>query len=295
MENIIEIKGLVKNYDGFSLKEVGFCLPKGSVMGFIGQNGAGKSTTIKAILNLIKTDGGSVTVFGKDSVKDEEAIKEQIGVVFDEPCFHDVLNANQINKVFKGIYKEWSEEAFFGYMKRFELPLKRKFKDFSRGMKMKMQIAVALSHNAKLLIMDEPTSGLDPVVRNEVLDVFMEYLLDGERSILISSHITVDLEKIADYVTFIDKGRIFMSDNKDNVLDNHRIIKCGKSDIDKIDSGDIAGKRENEFGVEVLIKSNIDRYSDMTLDRATLDEIILFYVKGNHPSPAGHPSKEGNL
>jgi len=280
MENFIEINGLTKNYDGFCLKNVSFNLPKGAVMGFIGQNGAGKSTTIKAILNLIKRDEGEINIFGKDAAKDEAEIKEHIGVVFDEPCFHETLNAKQINSIFKHIYKEWSENTFFGYMTRFELPLKRKFKAFSRGMKMKMQIAVALSHNAKLLIMDEPTSGLDPVIRSEVLDVFREYMLDGERSILISSHITADLERIADYITFIDKGKILLSEDKDTILENHKIIKCAKADADKIKTDDIVGKRINEFGAEVLVKANAGKYN-MTADNAALDEIMLFYVKGD--------------
>jgi len=279
MENMIEINGLVKNYDGFCLKNVSFTLPKGAVMGFIGQNGAGKSTVIKAILNLYKRDGGSINIFGRDNIKDEAEIKEHIGVVFDEPCFHETLNARQINNIFKHIYKEWNADTFFDYMTRFELPLKKKFKAFSRGMKMKMQIAVALSHNAKLLIMDEPTSGLDPVVRSEVLDVFREYMLDGERSILISSHITADLERIADYITFIDKGQILLSDDKESILESHRLVKCAKADVDKIAPEDIVGKRVNEFGAEVLVKANANKYN-MTADSAALDEIMLFYVKG---------------
>jgi len=284
MENLIEINGLCKNYDGFSLKNVSFNLPKGAVMGFIGQNGAGKSTVIKAILNLLKRDGGGIKIFGKDNISDESEIKERLAVVFDEPCFHETLNMRQIDKIFRHIYKEWSSETFFGFLERFELPQKAKFKTFSRGMKMKAQIAVALSHNARLLVMDEPTSGLDPVVRSEVLDVFREYMLDGERSILVSSHITADLERIADYITFIDKGRILLTGDKDAILESHRLVKCAKSDADKIAPEDIAGKRIGEFGAEVLVKSNFGKYAAMGLaaDSAAIDEIMLFYVKGGN-------------
>jgi ABC-2 type transport system ATP-binding protein len=275
--NSLEIKGLFKSYDGFSLKDVSFNLPKGSVMGFIGQNGAGKTTTIKAILNLIKRNSGEIKIFGLDNIKDEEKIKEDIAVIFDEICFHDMLNTTQINKIFKHIYKNWDEQVYFKYIERFELPLKKKIKVFSRGMKMKLQIAVALSHNAKLLILDEPTSGLDPVVRGEILDVFMEYMQNEENSILISSHLTSDLERIADYITFIDKGRILLSENKDLMLENHAIIKCSKEDTAKIAPADIIGTRITEFGAEVMTKN---KNYPLTYDRAGLDDIMRFYVKG---------------
>ena len=279
MNNSLEIKGLVKNYDGFSLKEVGFAVPKGSVMGFIGQNGAGKTTTIKSILNLIKRNGGEIKIFGLDNIANEEQIKQDISVVFDEICFHDSLNARQLNNVFKHIYKNWSESVYFDYVKRFDLPLKKKIKAFSRGMKMKIQIAVALSHNAKLLILDEPTSGLDPVVRGEILDVFMEYMQNEENSILISSHLTSDLERIADYITFINKGAILLSDSKDEILESHAIIKCSKADVDKIDKSDIIGTRITEFGAEVMVRDCAGKYP-FTTDSATLDDIMRFYCKG---------------
>jgi len=278
--NSIEVTGLVKNYDGFSLKDVSFALPKGAVMGFIGQNGAGKTTTIKAILNLIKINNGQIKIFGLDNITDEEKIKENISVVFDEICFHETMNAGQLNTVFKHIYKNWSEQVYLGYIERFELPLKKKIKAFSRGMKMKLQIAVALSHDAKLLILDEPTSGLDPVVRGEILDVFMEYMQNDENSILISSHLTSDLERIADYITFIDKGKILLSESKDEILESHAIIKCGKDDISKIDAVDIIGvPRISEFGAEVLVKNSAKKYP-FTYDRAGLDDIMRFYCKG---------------
>lgn len=194
-QNAIEICGLTKHYDGFTLDNVSFSVPVGSIMGFIGQNGAGKSTTIKAILNIIGVDGGEIKLLGKDYIKDEYEVKSQIAAVFDELPFYDKFNAVQINTLFRGLYKTWDSKTYFGYIERFGLPKKKKLKDFSKGMKMKLQIATALSHGAKLLIMDEATTGLDPVVRNEILDIFREYLQDETNSILMSSHITSDLEK----------------------------------------------------------------------------------------------------
>jgi ABC-2 type transport system ATP-binding protein len=279
MNNSLEVKGLVKNYDGFSLKEVSFVVPKGSVMGFIGQNGAGKTTAIKSILNLVKRSGGDIKIFGLDNIADEEQIKQDISVVFDEICFHDTLNSRQLNNVFKHIYKNWCESVYFDYIERFDLPLKKKIKAFSRGMKMKLQIAVALSHNAKLLILDEPTSGLDPVIRGEILDVFMEYMQSDENSILISSHLTSDLERIADYITFIDKGRILLSDSKDEILESHAIIKCSKVDVDKIDKSDIIGTRITKFSAEIMVRGCMGKYP-FTTDPATLDDIMRFYCKG---------------
>ena len=285
MENSLEIKDLVKNYDGFNLKKISFSLPKGAVMGLIGQNGAGKTTTIKAILNLIRRNGGEIKIFGLDNIKDEEAIKQDIAVVFDEICFHETLNARQLNKILKHIYKNWDEQVYFDYIERFELPQKKNIRAFSRGMKMKLQIAVALSHNAKLLILDEPTSGLDPVVRGEILDVFMEYMQLEDRSILISSHLTSDLERIADYITFIDKGRVLLSDSKDEIIESHSIIKCGKADVSKIDEADIVSSRITEFGAEILINGCKGKYPQrpqefFAVDKACLDDIMTFYVKG---------------
>ena len=196
-ENAIEIKDLTKKYDGFTLDSISFAVPKGCIMGFIGQNGAGKTTTIRALLNIIKTDGGTINMLGLDHIKDEYTIKEQIAAVFDEIPFHESFNAHQVNIMFRGLYSNWNEQQFFSYLDRFSLPRKKKIAKFSKGMKMKLQIATALSHGAKLLIMDEATTGLDPVVRNEILDIFREYIQDEDHSVLMSSHITSDLEKIA--------------------------------------------------------------------------------------------------
>jgi ABC-2 type transport system ATP-binding protein len=280
-ENAIEIKNLTKRYDGFTLDNISFNVPKGSIMGFIGQNGAGKSTTINTILNIIKADSGEIRVFGKDTRTADVQIKQDISAVFDELPFHEQLNAKALDRILRHIFSHWSSEAFFGYLERFQLPVKKKFGQFSKGMKMKLQIAAALSHNAKLLIMDEATTGLDPVVRNEILDIFLEFLQDEEHSILMSSHITSDLEKIADSVTFIDKGRLLLTGYKDEILESHGVIKCSKADYENIGKGDIISARISDFGVEALVsdRQSISRkYSGLVIDHTTLEEIMLFYV-----------------
>ena len=226
MENVLVVRNLSKRYDEFQLKNVSFSLPKGCIMGLVGENGAGKSTTIKLILNLINRDGGSVSIFGKDNLTHEKTIKEDLGVVFDESSFPDNLNAKNISLVMKNVYKNWDEGLFYSYLKRFALPAQKKVKDYSRGMKMKLAIAAALSHHPKFLILDEATSGLDPMVREEILDIFLEFIQDEEHSILLSSHIISDLEKIADYVTFIHRGEVLFSEAKDQLLEEYGILKC---------------------------------------------------------------------
>ena len=280
-ENAIEVRGLTKRYRGFTLDSVTFDVPMGSIMGFVGQNGAGKTTTIRSILNIIKADEGEIKVFGLDHIKDEMEIKKRIAPVFDELPFHDVFKPGDISHIFAGLYENWDEQVFKGWLDRLELPLGKRIGDYSKGMKMKLQIACALSHNAELLVMDEATSGLDPVVRDEILHIFMEYMENGERTILMSSHITSDLEKIADTVTFIDKGVILLSGSKDEVIENHGIIKCSAGDVKLIDPADIVSVRQNSFGAEVMIHSRSTaayRYRDMLLDTASLEEIMLFYV-----------------
>lgn len=280
-ENAIEIKDLTKKYDGFTLDKVSFNVPKGSIMGFIGQNGAGKTTTINAILNIVKKDEGEIKLLGLDHEKDEYDAKKHIAAVFDELPFDDRLNAITIDKVLREVFEEWSSETFFNYLDRFSLPRKKKFGKFSKGMKMKLQIASALSHNAKLLIMDEATTGLDPVVRNEILDIFLEYLQNEDHSILMSSHITSDLDKVADSVTFIDKGKVLISGYKDDILYSHGILKCTKDDYKDIAPEDIVSARLNDFGAEIMVSDKAEcsrKYSGAVIDPATLEDIMLFYV-----------------
>ena len=280
-ENAIEIKNLTKKYDGFTLDNVSFDVPKGSIMGFIGQNGAGKTTTINSLLNIINWDSGEIRLLGQEMPEHEYEVKEQISAIFDVLPFNDDLSAKQLTRIMKGIWKEWDEDTFLNYLERFQLPFKKKFGQFSKGMKMKLQIAAGLSHNAKLLIMDEATTGLDPVVRNEILDIFLEYLQDENNSILMSSHITSDLEKIADMVTFIDKGKILLTGIKDEILDYHGVVKCSKKDFKDFERGDYISARVTDFGAEVMVSDRSKaskKFSGAVIDKTTLEEIMLFYV-----------------
>lgn len=284
-EAAIRISGLCKTYEGFSLKDVSLTVPKGSIMGFIGQNGAGKTTTIRALLNMIPIDSGEISLLGCGYR--EDAVKEEIGVVFDEMGFHRQLTAAQLNKMFRHIYKHWDESVFFLWLERLGLPPKRKIGKFSRGMQMKLQIAVALSHHAKLLILDEPTSGLDPIVRHEMLDVFLDFVQDEEHAILLSSHITSDLERIADYITFIDKGRILLSGERIDILENHHLIKCKKEQAGEIPPQYIVGKHVTSFGAEVLVKGLPALPADFVMEEVNLEEIMVYYAQRRDPTKLG--------
>ena len=281
VKNVIELKNVTKDYGDFKLDDVSFAVPEGSVCGFIGQNGAGKTTTINLILDIIKRDSGEIKVFDTIVDKDSASLREDIGVVFDEMGFHEFMTGKDINIMMKNIYKNWDEEAFFSYLKRFSLPSKKKCGSFSRGMRMKLQIATALSHNAKLLIMDEPTSGLDPIVRNEMLDIFREFVVNEEHTILLSSHITGDLEKLADEVIFIDGGRIVLAGNKDEILEKHGILKCKKEELEMISDSLIVHSECSSFGAEVLVndrKAAARLYPDMVIEPALLEQIMVHYV-----------------
>ena len=281
-ENAIEIRNVTKKYDGFTLDNISFDVPRGSIMGFIGQNGAGKTTTIRALLNIIPINAGEIKLLGMDHIRHEQAIKERCAVVFDELPFHDLFNAKEMGRIFRGLYEKWDDKVYEGYLDRFQLPQKKKIGQFSKGMKMKLQIACALSHDAELLVMDEATTGLDPVVRSEILDLFLEYLQDENHSILMSSHITSDLEKIADSVTFIDRGKILVSGYKDDVLAQHGIIKCTKADYREIDPADFISARITDFGVDVMVADRAAaarKYSGLLLEPATLEDIMVYYVR----------------
>ena len=279
--NVIELKNVTKDYGDFKLDDVSFSVPEGTICGFIGQNGAGKTTTIKAILDVICVDMGEITVFGQDIKKDSAGLREDIGVVFDEMGFHEFLTGKDINIMMKNIYKNWDEAVFFDYLKRFSLPSKKPCGDFSRGMRMKLQIAVALSHNARLLIMDEPTSGLDPIVRNEMLQIFREFVVEEDHTILLSSHITGDLEKLADEVVFINGGRVVLSGNKDEIIEKHGLLKCKKEQLKDISDSFIVFSEVETFGVTVLVndrKTCEKLYPEMVIEPVTLETIMLFYV-----------------
>lgn len=281
VEYAIQIKNLSKGYKDFSLKDVTLDVPSGCVTGFIGQNGAGKSTTIKSILNMTKTDSGEITVFGADNIKEEKLIKENIGVVFDDIGFHPNLKPKHIDKIMKGIYKEWDSKVFRDYLERLSLPVNKKVGDYSRGMQMKLQIATALSHNAKLLIMDEPTGGLDPIVRNEILDIFMDFIQDSDHTVFLSSHIITDLERIADYIVFIHNGKILLSEDKESISERHGILKCTKEQFESVDKADVIGYRMSSFGIEALVGNQEEcrgKYPTLLCEKTSLEEIMLFYV-----------------
>ena len=281
MKNVIELKNVSKDYGDFKLDNISFEVPEGCVCGFIGQNGAGKTTTIQLILDTIARDSGEITLFGKSIDGDSASLREDIGLVFDEMGFHEFLTAKQINTIMKNVYKNWDEALYFDYLKRFSLPSKKACGSFSRGMRMKLQIATALSHGAKLLIMDEPTSGLDPIVRNEMLQIFREYVVKEDHTILLSSHITGDLEKLADEVVFIDGGRIVIKGNKDEILEKHGIIKCKKEELAGIDKELIVSHELSSMGAEILVNDvNTARklYPNMVIEQAGLEEIMIYYV-----------------
>lgn len=278
----IKIENLSKKYEDFELKDVSFNVPCGSIVGLIGENGAGKSTTIKAILDLTEKESGVVEILGSATLDKET--KEHIGVVFEGNNFPEELNAKELNNVLKNIYKYWNEEKFYGLLYDFKLPIQKKIKDYSRGMKMKLAILVALSHDTKLLILDEATNGLDPIIREEILDILLDFIQDETHTVLLSSHITSDLEKIADYIVFIKNGTVFLNASKDELIYEYGILKCKKEDFEKIDKEDIITyvKRENIY--EILIydkKEKKNKYKDLNIDKVTLDDIMLMYIKGS--------------
>lgn len=283
MTNALSIKNLRKEYQEFTLKDVSFDLPKGCIMGLVGENGAGKTTIIKALLNLIQKDGGSADILGMDSVAQEKEIREQIGVVFDNQNFHDAFTPHQVSKIMSKIYQHWDEDQYHRYLQQFDLPEKKRLKEYSRGMKAKFSIITALSHHPRLLILDEATSGLDPVMRNEILGIFMEFIQDEENSVLLSSHITSDLDKIADYITFIHDGQVVFSEQKDTLTESMGIIKGSREDILTLPKELVIRYQDHSFSCEALIKDRNyvkNEYPQAVIDAAGIEEIMLFYVKG---------------
>ncbi len=283
MENILEVQNLCKKYSGFELKNINMELPKGMIMGLIGENGAGKTTTIKSILNIINIDNGNIKILGLEMAKNEKKIKEDIGTVLDDSFLSEYLNITDINKIMKNIYKNWDETLYFKYIEQFKLPKDKIFREYSSGMKMKLKIAVALSHHPKLLILDEPTSGLDPVARNDILDIFQDFIQDEEHSILVSSHITSDLEHIADYIAFIDDGKLIFTKPKDELLENYGIAKCSEEEFKNIDKNDFIKYKKNRYEYDVLIENKSEfkrKYNIEIIDKTSIEEIMLIYIKG---------------
>lgn len=281
MNDALIISGLTKTYKDFMLNGVSFSVPCGSIVGLIGENGTGKSTTINAVLGLIQKEAGSICVLGKEQPDNE--IKEQIGVVFDGNNYPEIFSTRKLNRVMKDIYHSWEEHTFLNLLKKFSLPTDKPIKQFSKGMKMKLAIAVALSHNSKLLILDEATSGLDPVIRDDILDILLDFAQDETHSILISSHITTDLEKIADYIVFIHEGQVVFSKLKDELIEQYGIIKCGAAQFEALDKSDIIVYRKMDYEWQVLVADRAamkKKYPKTLIDSVSIDEIMLLYVKG---------------
>jgi len=277
---ILEVKKINKKFSNFHLNDISFNLPKGYIMGFVGPNGSGKTTTISLILNMLKKDSGEILLFGKDHIVNEDIVKNDIGVVFDSSFYVDSWTVADVEKANSLFYKEWNHHTFENMLKRFELPKKQKIGEFSKGMQMKLMLSCAFSHNAKLLILDEPTSGLDPVTRNELLELLQEYIKDGEKSVLFSSHITTDLENICDYITFINKGKIVFTDNMEKFLESYKVIKGKLKDLTKELEKDIIGIRKSNVGFEGLITSDkINKLKGFVIETAKIDNIIIALSK----------------
>ena len=281
MNNVLEIKNITKDFKKFKIDNISFNLPKGYIMGFIGANGAGKTSTIKLILNMIRKDSGTIKVFGLDNVDNEASIKEQIGVVFDECYYLEDWTLKDVERSISMFYNNWNSETYEKYLKEFNLDKSKKVKDLSRGMRMKLMIAVAFSHDAKLLILDEPTSGLDPVAREEFLDILRAYIEDEEKSVIFSSHITSDIEKVADYITYIKNGKILFTGEKDELIEKYCVIKGGKTDITESQKKEIVGLRMHSGGFEGLIelKKVVGFSSNVITEKASLDDIMIYMNK----------------
>lgn len=285
MDNILELSNVSKTYpkSNFTLEEMSFSLPYGAIMGFVGENGAGKTTTIGCILNTIIKDSGTITLFGKEMLDSDTEIREKIGVVYDGDNFPSYLTAVQLSKIMAGFYKTWDNSLFQKYLHEFHLPPKQKIKSYSRGMTMKLAISVALSHKPQLLILDEATSGLDPIMRDEILDVFLEFVQNENHSILLSSHITSDLEKIADYITFVHDGKLIMTASKNDLVYHYAVMRCRESQFLSLNPKDILAYRKRDFQIDVLVadgKEATRKYKDIVIDHVSVDEIMLLLVKG---------------
>lgn len=285
MENILELQQICKSFpkSNFILDKLSFSLPYGAILGFVGENGAGKTTTVGCILNTVRKDSGMVKLFGKEMRDIDTDIREKIGVVYDGDNFPGFWTAKQLSQVMEGIYTQWDNALFQKYLEDFHLPVKQKIKNYSRGMTMKLAIAVALSHHPQLLILDEATSGLDPIMRDEMLDVFLEFVQEESHSILLSSHITSDLEKVADYITFIHNGKLIMTVSKNDLVYNYAVMRCKESQFLALDPSDIIAYRKRDFQIDVLVANGKEaqrKYKGAVVDHVSVDEIMLLLVKG---------------
>jgi len=278
--NAIELKNVTKRYEGFTLNNISFTLPQGAILGLVGENGAGKSTTIKLIMHAIQSDGGSIRVLGEDNTGAAfQDVKDDIGIVLDEAYFPEVLTAKQVGAVMQRTYKRWDSKCYLRYLDLLNLPSGKPFKDFSRGMKMKLAIAVALSHDPKLLILDEATSGLDPMVRDEILELFNEFTRQEDHTILLSSHIVSDLEKVCDYIAFLHKGELVLFEEKDRLLEEFALVKLSEEALQSLPNESIVGMKHGTYGVEALVRRSM-LPAGMQTEITSLETIILFMAKG---------------
>lgn len=285
MDNILELHQVCKTFPktNFTLDHVSFSIPYGSIMGFVGENGAGKTTTIGCVLNTVSKDSGTIKIFGKELADTDTELKEKIGVVYDGDNFPAYWTAEQLSDVMQGLYANWDNDLFKKYLNDFRLLPNQKIKSYSRGMTMKLAVAAALSHHPQLLILDEATSGLDPIMRDDMLDVFLEFVQDENHSILLSSHITSDLEKIADYITFIHNGKLIMAASKNDLVYNFAVMRCKESQFLELDPGDILAYRKRDYQIDVLVSNGNEiqrKYRNAVIDHVSVDEIMLLLVKG---------------
>ncbi len=274
----IEIKDLVKTFDSFKLGPVNLTVPKGTIVGYIGQNGAGKSTTIKLLLGLLRKDSGEIRLLENGNPNSVE-LKDKLGVVFDDCLLPEEMTLIDTEKFCSRVYSKWDKNKFYGFIGKFDLPQKKMIKNYSRGMKMKFSMAVALSHNAELLILDEATSGLDPIIREDILDLLLDFMQDENHTILISSHILSDLEKVADYIAFIHDGKILFMETKDELKENYGICTLSTEEANNIDEGAIVGSRVHSFGQELLVKKSLVP-DGITLQKPSIEDIMIYFVKG---------------
>jgi len=283
MTNSIEIRGLCKSYGDFALENVDLILPGGAIMGLIGENGAGKTTTLKCILNMVHRDSGSITLLGRDNIAQEREAKADIGVVLDDCFFHDSLRPRDLNAILASAWPTWDSALFRDYLAKFKLPEEKRIKEFSRGMKMKLSLAAALAHRPRLLILDEATAGLDPVVRDEILEQFLTFIQDEEHSILISSHIISDLEKVADYITYLHQGRVALSGTKDDILARYGRVACTAAQLAALEPAGLVRVRRGSFGCQALVDDRREfarRHPDLLVEPVSLEDIMLFVGKG---------------
>ena len=285
MSYVLEINNLRKTYKGFSLKDINIKLEQGYITGFIGANGAGKSTTIKSILNLINRDSGDVKIFNKDNKTNDKELKNKIGVVLDEGYFYEELTLKEMKNIIAPMYSNWDENQFNNYIRRFNLPIDRKISKLSKGMRMKYSIAIALSHNAELFIMDEPTSGLDPIVREELLEILSDIIQEENKTIFFSTHITSDLDKIADYLIIINDGKILLQGAKDEIIEGHRLVKGDKNLLTLENRKDFVAIKENSYGFEALTKEAsklLRTYGDkLVMEKPNIEELMLYYIRSD--------------